>query len=194
MASVNSWQPWFVAVMIFILFVLLVTGVKTPETVAFMCMCIIWNSGIITTQEALAGFSNSGVLAIGVLFVVVQAIERTQLAPWAARNVFGMKTGETLLSNPLCNDSLCIHSKLRFVCFKRYSIGIVSALYTMFRDLRFLEQHASSRLADADHQRLGPHARISSIAISDPFEFQHDSWWFADNHWDFHQPGGSGAG
>uniref|UniRef100_A0A7S0F5B9 Citrate transporter-like domain-containing protein n=1 Tax=Hanusia phi TaxID=3032 RepID=A0A7S0F5B9_9CRYP len=93
MASVNAWQPWFVACMIFVLFVLLVSGVKTPETVAFMCMCIIWNAGIISTSEALAGFSNSGVLAIGVLFVVVQAIERTQLAPWAARNVFGMKTG-----------------------------------------------------------------------------------------------------
>jgi Co/Zn/Cd efflux system component len=66
---------------------------RTPPIVAFTGMVTIWNAGIISTQEALAGFSNAGVLAVGVLFVVVQAVERSRLAPTAARYVFGLKTG-----------------------------------------------------------------------------------------------------
>jgi Na+/H+ antiporter NhaD/arsenite permease-like protein len=56
-------------------------------------MVIIWNAGLITMKDALGGFSNSGLLAVGVLFVVVQGVEKSQLAPTAARYVCGTNTG-----------------------------------------------------------------------------------------------------
>ena len=105
----SSWQPWFVLSVLVVMFSFLVKGAKTPETIAFIAMCVVWNAGVITTKEALSGFSNSGMLAVGVLFVVVQAIERSQLAPWAAKHVFGMRTGQLLgpcLS--LLRSALCI--------------------------------------------------------------------------------------
>eukprot|EP00960_Hanusia_phi_P037983 753231-Hanusia_phi.AAC.1 len=89
----KDWQPWFVLSVLVVMFFFLVKGAKTPETIAFIAMCVVWNAGVISTKEALSGFSNSGMLAVGVLFVVVQAIERSQLAPWAAKHVFGMRTG-----------------------------------------------------------------------------------------------------
>ena len=56
-------------------------------------MVVLWNAGLITMKDALGGFSNSGLLAVGVLFVVVQGVEKSQLAPTAARYVCGTKTG-----------------------------------------------------------------------------------------------------
>ena len=56
-------------------------------------MVILWNAGLITMKDALGGFSNSGLLAVGVLFVVVQGVEKSQIAPTAARFVCGTKTG-----------------------------------------------------------------------------------------------------
>ncbi len=51
-------------------------------------------------NDALSGFSNKSMLAVGVLFVVVSSIERSQLVPWAARVVLGTKTSEL----PLCSS------------------------------------------------------------------------------------------
>jgi hypothetical protein len=50
-------------------------------------MVILWNAGLITMKDALGGFSNSGLLAVGVLFVVVQGVEKSQIAPTVVRYV-----------------------------------------------------------------------------------------------------------
>lgn len=97
-----SWEPWLVLVVTVVMFVLLVTGWKTPDMVAFMALCIVWNAGIIDTKAALSGFSNTGLLAVGVLFVVVQAVERSQLLVIMARYAFGMNTGVRLGLARLC--------------------------------------------------------------------------------------------
>lgn len=55
-------------------------------------MLVVWNVGIISTTEALSGYSNPGVLAIGALFVVVSSVESTRLADRAAQRVFGLGT------------------------------------------------------------------------------------------------------
>jgi hypothetical protein len=126
--TVSDWQPWFVVVLLAVMFVLFVTEYRAPSNVAFaggllqfvpvrviimhwsavsaprsrlktFCtslragMVILWNAGLITMKDALSGFSNSGLLAVGVLFVVVQGVEKSQIAPTAARFVCGTKTG-----------------------------------------------------------------------------------------------------
>mmetsp|Transcript_23543 Transcript_23543/g.56159 ORF Transcript_23543/g.56159 Transcript_23543/m.56159 type:complete len:821 (+) Transcript_23543:120-2582(+) len=89
----EAWHPWFLAGIIVVLFVALVAGWKTPEMAAFMALCMVWNAGIIDTKDAIAGFSNSGVLAVGFLFVVVHSVERSKLAETLATRAFGMNTG-----------------------------------------------------------------------------------------------------
>ncbi|KAJ1483488.1 hypothetical protein T484DRAFT_2581076 [Baffinella frigidus] len=81
--------------------------IRTPPTVAFSGMVLVWNLGIISTKQALGGFSNSGLLAVGVLFVVVQSVERSGLPEFAARQIFGVSSPlyhtadfEGILNNP----------------------------------------------------------------------------------------------
>lgn len=57
-----------------------------------MCLVLVWNVGMVSTSEALSGFSNAGMLAVGALFVVIKGVEKSQLADKAARRVFGLQT------------------------------------------------------------------------------------------------------
>lgn len=69
----------------------LTTKHKTHHQV-FLSLLVVWNAGIVSTAEALSGFSNPGVLAIGALFVVVASVESSRLADKAAKRVFGLAT------------------------------------------------------------------------------------------------------
>lgn len=74
----------------------------------FLSLLVVWNVGIISTAEALSGFSNPGVLAIGALFVIVASIESSRLADKAAKRVFGLTTSFTsgFLRLLLCGVSM----------------------------------------------------------------------------------------
>lgn len=64
----------------------------TVETQVFLSLLVVWNVGIVSTTEALSGFNNPGVLAIGALFVVVSSVESSGLAGKAAQRVLGLTT------------------------------------------------------------------------------------------------------
>lgn len=61
----------------------------------FLALVLVWNAGTISTEDALSGFSNPGVLAVGSLFVVIKGVERSRLADRAAKHVFGLRTSLT---------------------------------------------------------------------------------------------------
>lgn len=61
----------------------------------FLALVLVWNAGIVSTEDALSGFSNPGVLAVGSLFVVIKGVERSRLADRAAKHVFGLRTSFT---------------------------------------------------------------------------------------------------
>lgn len=48
-----------------------------------------WKLGVLTTSEAFAGFSNPGMLTVGVLFVVVAGLRETGGIDWIAQSVLG---------------------------------------------------------------------------------------------------------
>lgn len=48
-----------------------------------------WRIGVLSTREALAGFSNTGLATVGVLFVVVTGLRETGAIDWIARAVLG---------------------------------------------------------------------------------------------------------
>lgn len=58
----------------------------------FLALVLVWNVGTVSTSDALSGFNNPGVLAVGSLFVVIKGVERSRLADKAARHVFGLRT------------------------------------------------------------------------------------------------------
>lgn len=57
---------------------------------------LVWNVGIVSTEDALSGFNNPGVLAVGSLFVVVKGVEKSRLADKAAKHIFGLNTSFTV--------------------------------------------------------------------------------------------------
>ncbi len=48
-----------------------------------------WRLGVITTTDAFAGFSNPGMLTVGVLFIVVAGLRETGGIDWIAQSVLG---------------------------------------------------------------------------------------------------------
>lgn len=61
----------------------------------FLALVLVWNMGVVSTSDALSGFNNPGVLAVGSLFVVIKGVEKSRLADKAAQHVFGMQTSYT---------------------------------------------------------------------------------------------------
>ncbi|CAM9606776.1 unnamed protein product, partial [Ectocarpus fasciculatus] len=77
----------------------------------FLSLLVVWNAGIVSTAEALSGFNNPGVIAIGALFVVVASIESSKVADKAAKNILGLTT---TFSSGFCRLLLCAVSMSAF--------------------------------------------------------------------------------
>jgi len=92
--KIPEWHKWFTLAVIIILFLLMAFDWRSTDTVAFMALVLLWNAGIISAADATAGFSNSAMLTVAVLFVVVHGVDKSQLAPYLGRRVFGLESGE----------------------------------------------------------------------------------------------------
>jgi di/tricarboxylate transporter len=61
----------------------------TPDTLMFAGLCILVVAGAVAPQDALAGFSETAVVTIGVLFVCAAAMQETGALRVVSRAVFG---------------------------------------------------------------------------------------------------------
>ena len=57
--------------------------------VAIMAALALWATGLVTTQEAVAGFGDPVVIFIATLFVVSEGIDSTGVTTWAGRGLLG---------------------------------------------------------------------------------------------------------
>ncbi|MBS4194249.1 SLC13 family permease [Bacillus sp. FJAT-49870] len=79
----------------FVLFVLilmllgLVFEIIRPDIILFFTLSIFILSGVLTTEEALRGFSNEGMLTIALLFIVAAAIQKSGIADGVIRKLLG---------------------------------------------------------------------------------------------------------
>lgn len=67
-------------------------GITTPEIVFFVALVCVMLAEVISITEALSGFSNEGALTVGVLFLVVYAVEKSNVLDNFARHAFGTKS------------------------------------------------------------------------------------------------------
>lgn len=81
----------------------------------FLALLMVWNAGILSNEEALAGFRNPAALVIGALFVVTKAVEQSQVADRAARRILGLRTTFTLGVLRLLALTLCMSAFLNNV-------------------------------------------------------------------------------
>ncbi len=78
----------------------------------FLALLFVWIPGIITTENALQGFSNEGMLTVGVLFVVIEGTRRSHAVSRIARSVFGVQTSFRSGLFRMCVTCYCLSAFL----------------------------------------------------------------------------------
>lgn len=91
---------------------------KLPEEIVFLgVIAVLGLTGILTEKECLAGFSNSSVVVVGVIFIVVAGLIRTGVLSWIMKHFMGnpksypraivrLMTMVALLSSVLSNTTV----------------------------------------------------------------------------------------
>lgn len=72
-----QWQAWFTLITVGAAVALLAKELIAPSAVVFGATILLLLVGIITPDEAFAGFSNSAPFTVAALFVVARAVEKT---------------------------------------------------------------------------------------------------------------------
>jgi di/tricarboxylate transporter len=74
----------------------------------------VWKIGVLTPSEAFAGFSNTGMLTVGVLFIVVTGLRETGGIDWIAGRLLGRPKSERgailRMSLPVCTMSVFLNN------------------------------------------------------------------------------------
>ena len=80
---------WVTIVTVLAMFLTL-SFTKLREDVAFLgTIAVLMIAGVLDTKEALAGFSSTSVVLVGVLFVVLAGLVQTGVLQWIMRNLLG---------------------------------------------------------------------------------------------------------
>lgn len=87
-------EGWMTLGVIAVVFVLLARELAPPDVVMFGGTVFLGVTGVLTTEQALGGFSNQGVLAIGALFVVAAGIRETGAMDTMAGRMLGKARNE----------------------------------------------------------------------------------------------------
>ena len=84
-----SWEAGFTFATVAVGVVVLLWDVFTPDLIFLGILAVLMAVGILSPAEALVGFSNTEVIAIGALFVVAGAMKNTGALGFFASRVFG---------------------------------------------------------------------------------------------------------
>ncbi len=85
-----SWQAWLAIATVCAAF--LGNALTTlPADIVFLgAAAVLFLSGVLDEKAALAGFSNSGMITVGVLYIVVAGLQQTGALQWVSQQVLGM--------------------------------------------------------------------------------------------------------
>lgn len=71
----------------------LVFEVLAPDVIVFSALGTLLLTGVLTPKDALSGFSNSGMLTVGILFIVAYAAQSSGILEFFADRVMGKSSG-----------------------------------------------------------------------------------------------------
>jgi di/tricarboxylate transporter len=83
----------FTLVVILLMLAGLAFELLAPDVIVFSTLGILLLTDVITVKEALAGFSNSGMLTVGILFIVAYAAQSSGILELFASRVMGRSSG-----------------------------------------------------------------------------------------------------
>jgi len=104
---------WYTLILLLLMTIVLVKETFEPDIVIFSVLLLLTIGGIIDIKEAFVGFSNSGMLTVGFLFIVAKALQETGVLN---------RLGDALLGNDV--KSLSVRM-LRFL----FPVSSVSAFF-----------------------------------------------------------------
>ncbi len=84
-----GWEGWFSLGVVLLCFLLFAYSIASPDLVTSAGLTLLLISGILTPSEALAGFSNPGMLTVAVLYVVVTGLTETGAVAWIVGALLG---------------------------------------------------------------------------------------------------------
>lgn len=83
-----GWQAWATVAVILAMFVALAKEVARPDLTLLVALGALLGLGVLSPEDAFAGFSNSAPLAVGALFVVAAGVHNTGALGFADRLLF----------------------------------------------------------------------------------------------------------
>jgi di/tricarboxylate transporter len=89
-----SWDAWYTLLIVTAILFALVRNLASPDILFMGGVIFLAAMGIITPQEAFAGFSNTGMLTVAFLFVVAAGMRETGLLDVLGRYVLGKASTE----------------------------------------------------------------------------------------------------
>ena len=82
-------HAWITIITVLAMFtILLFTRLRT-DLVFLGAIGILYVTGVLDAKEAFSGFSNTSVIVIGVLFVVIAGLTHTGVLQWIVKNLLG---------------------------------------------------------------------------------------------------------
>ena len=88
-------DAWITIVTVLTVFITLLFTKISAESAFLGAIAILFITGVLTSGEALSGFSSPSVVVIGALFVVVSGLVHTGVLQWITKHVLGRPKGET---------------------------------------------------------------------------------------------------
>ena len=85
-----DWRGWLTMGVTGMAFFLNAATSLPAEIVFLGGLAVLFVSGVLPTFEALSGFSNEGMVTVGVLYVVVTGLQRTGALAWISQHVLGL--------------------------------------------------------------------------------------------------------
>lgn len=84
-----SLDAWLTLAVIGACLVILIVSRRPADMVLCGGVTVLLLLGVLSPEEALAGMSNEGMVTVGVLFIVAQALSETGVVSWISNNVLG---------------------------------------------------------------------------------------------------------
>ncbi|MHB8862149.1 MAG: SLC13 family permease [Pirellulaceae bacterium] len=84
-----GYDAWLTLAVIIFLFAALVKNLASPDLVFLSATAVLAVFGVISAEEAFAGFSNSGMLTVAILFVVAAGLRETGVLDYLGYHVLG---------------------------------------------------------------------------------------------------------
>ncbi len=88
-----GWEAWLSLGIVVLCFALFAFSRAAPDVITSGALTLLLLFGVLTPSEALAGFSNPGMLTVGVLYVVVTGLTQTGAVGWIGPSLLGRPRG-----------------------------------------------------------------------------------------------------